>query len=239
VPALAELDAAEESATAFREQPVGTVRLNVPSLAAHLLFNEGLERFTREFPRVHLEISVEDGFSDIVAAGFDAGIRLGHRVHRDMIALRVTADLRVAVAGSPAYFSSRETPLTPEDLHRHACLNYRWSGSGAVYRWSFAKDGQVKEMAVEGPLTLNDTHLMVAAALEGVGLVCLLEGRLQEHLDSGRLVRVLEDWCAPFPGFFLYYPGRRQMPPPLRALITYLQREAGLQGTHISLSRTE
>lgn len=223
VPAFAELDAAEESATVFREQLVGTVRLNVPSLAAYLLFQEGLGSFAREFPGVHLDITVEDGFTDIVAAGFDAGIRLGHRVHRDMIAVRVTPDLRVAVAGSPDYFNDRGMPVVPDDLHQHACLNYRWSVSGAVYRWTFAKDGQVKEIAVEGPLTLNDTNLIVAAALEGAGIVCMLEGRLQEHIDSGRLIRVLEDWCAPFPGFFLYYSGRRQMPQALRALITHLQ----------------
>lgn len=224
VPAFAELDAAEESATMFREQLVGTVRLNLPSLAAHILFGEGLGRFTRDFPGVNLELTVEDGFSDIVAAGYDAGIRLGESVHRDMIAVRVTPDLRVAIAGSPSYLSSCEIPVTPDDLHRHACISYRWSVSGAVYRWPFAKDGQVKEVAVEGPLTVNHTNLMVAAALEGVGLVCLLEQRVKEHLDSGRLVRVLEDWCAPFPGFFLYYSGRRQMPPALRALITHLQR---------------
>src|SRR5688572_16522585 len=217
VPAFAELEAAEESATVFRDQLVGTVRLNLPSLAAHVLFGEGLGRFTRDYPSVHLEMTVDDGFTDIVAAGFDAGIRLGHHVHRDMIAVRVTPDLRVAVAASPAYLRSRGVPATPDDLHQHDCINYRWSGSGAVYRWPFSKDGQVKEVAVEGPLTMNDTNLIVAAALDGAGLACVLEDRLEEHLDSGRLVRVLEDWCAPFPGFFLYYSGGRQMPQALRA----------------------
>ena len=227
VPAFAELDAAEESATVFRDQLVGTVRLNVPSLAAYVLFGEGLGRFARDFPGVRLEITVEDGFSDIVAAGFDAGIRLGERVHRDMIAVRVTPDLRVAVVGSPAYLDSRGVPLVPDDLHHHSCVNYRWSVSGAAYRWPFAKDGHVKEVAVEGPFVVNDTNLLVAAALDGAGLACLMEGRVQEHLASGRLVRVLEDWCAPFPGFFLYYSGRRQMPSALRAVITHLQRGAG------------
>jgi DNA-binding transcriptional LysR family regulator len=227
VPAFTELDQAEEAATMFRDQLVGTVRLNVPSLAACLLFEVGLGQFAREFPGVHLEITVDDDLSDVVAAGFDAGIRLGHRVHSDMIAVRVTPDLRVAVAGSPTYLSSRGTPVTPEDLHQHDCLNYRWSTSGAVYRWMFAKDGQVKEIAVKGPLTANDTNLLVSAALEGAGLVCMLEGRLQKHLDSNRLVRVLEDWCAPFPGFYLYHPGRRQMPQALRALITFLQHRVG------------
>lgn len=224
VPAFAELDAAEETAVLFREQPVGTVRLNLPSLAAYVLFGEGLGRFARDFPGVNLEMTVEDGFTDIVAAGFDAGIRLGHRVHRDMLAVRVTPDLRVVVAGSPDYLRSRGTPVTPDDLHGHSCINYRWSASGAVYRWTFARDGQVREVAVEGPLIANDTNLIVAAALDGAGLTCMLEKRIQKHLDSGRLVRVLDDWCAPFPGFFLYYSGRRQMPQALRALITYLQR---------------
>lgn len=226
VPAFAELDAAEEAATTFREQIVGTVRINLTGLAAHILFGEGLGRFTRDFPGVNLEITVEDGLTDVVAGGFDAGIRIGQQVHRDMIAVRVTPDLRVAVVGSPAYFNSREIPVTPDDLHQHACINYRWSASGATYRWAFSNGEQAKEVAVEGPLTMNDTELIVAAALDGAGLACVLEERVRDDLDSGRLVRVLEDWCAPFPGFFLYYSGRRQMPQALRALITYLQRGA-------------
>lgn len=224
VPVFAELDAAEESASSFREQVVGTVKLNMPSLAAYILFDEGLGRFTRDLPGVRLEITVEDGFTDIVAGGFDAGIRIGDRIHRDMIAVPVTPDVRMAVVGSPAYFSKHGTPATPDELGQHACISYRWSDSGAVCPWTFSRDGQVKEIAVEGPLTVNDTNLMVAAALDGAGLICLLEGRLQQHLDSGRLVRVLQDWCAPFPGFFLYYSGRRQIPQALRSLIAYLQR---------------
>lgn len=222
--AFAELDRAEESATVFRDQLVGTVRLNLPSLAAYLLFEAGLGQFSRQFPRLCLDIVVDDDFSDVVADGFDAGIRLGHQVHRDMIAVRVTPDLRVAIAGSPDYFRSRARPAVPDDLHQHDCLNYKWSESGSLCRWQFAKGEQIKEIAVDGPLISNDTNLLIAAALDGVGLVCMLEGRLQKHLDSGQLVRVLEDWCQPFPGFYLYYPGRRQMPPALRALITFLQR---------------
>ena len=223
VPAFAELEAAEQSAIAYRDQIAGTVRLNIPSLAAHLLFSECLGTFTQDYPGIKLEIVVEDGLSDVTAAGFDAGIRQGHTVHRDMIAVRVTPDLRVAVAGSPSYFAGRSPPVVPDDLQQHVCLNYLWSGSGAIYHWNFANGDQAREVSVAGPLTTNDTHLLVDAALDGAGLVCLLEDRLEHHFESGRLVRVLSDWCAPLPGFFLYYSSRRQMPQALRALITRLQ----------------
>lgn len=222
LPAFADLDAAEEAASTFRDQPTGVVRLNLPSLAADMLFGRSFGRFVRDLPGVRLELTVEDGFTDIVADGFDAGIRLGERVHRDMIAVRLTPDLRVAVVGAPAYLASRPPPQTPEDLYEHACINYRWLESGAVHRWTFSKADKVLEVSVDGPLTLNDTNLIVAAALDGVGLACLLENRVAEQLADGRLVRVLEDWCQPFSGFFLYYPGRRHMPPAMRALIQFL-----------------
>lgn len=223
VPAFAELSAAEEAASTFQHEPAGTVRLNLPSLAARMLFGQSFGRFTETYPGVRLELTVDDSLTDIVAGGFDAGVRLGGRVHRDMIAVRVTPDLRTAIVGSPNYFASRPAPETPDDLREHACINYRWSETGALYRWKFAKPGQMLDVAVEGVLTLNDTNLIVAAALDGVGLACLLESRVNDHLADGRLVRVLEDWCQPFPGFFLYYPGRRQMPPAMRALIDFLR----------------
>ena len=223
-PALAALEEVEQAATSFREGVMGTVRLNVPSMAAHLLFGEGLADFAREYPSVRLEIVVDDDLRDIVGAGFDAGIRLGHQVHRDMIAVRMTGKLRVTVAGSPAYLAARGVPQTPDDLHGHDCINYRWAQTGAAYRWPFVKGGQTREIAVEGPLATNDTHLMIAAALGGTGLVCLLEARLDKELESGALVRVLGDWCTSLPEFYLYYPSRRQLSPALRALIGHLQK---------------
>ncbi len=225
-PALAALDHVEQAATDFREGVIGTVKLNVPSMAAHLLFNDGLGDFAREQPGVRLEIIVDDDLSDIVGVGFDAGIRLGHQVHRDMIAVQVSGELRVAVAGAPAYLEARGAPQSPDDLHHHDCINYRWAHTGASYRWPFVKDGQTKEVAVEGPLASNDTHVMIDAALEGAGLVCLLERRLERHLESGALRSVLEGWRATLPAFFLYYPSRRQMPLALRALIDHLKKRA-------------
>ena len=166
---------------------------------------------------------MDDGLTDIVAGGFDAGVRPGERLQRDMVAVRITPDLRTAVVASPAYLAVRSPPLTPEDLQHHACINYRWSGGGVLYRWPFEREGKAFDVQVEGPLTLNDTDLILAAALDGVGLACLLEDRVAGDLAAGRLVRVLEDYSPTFPGFFLYYAGRRQTPPALRALIDVLQ----------------
>lgn len=207
--------------------PSGTVRLNVPRMAAQMVLAPLFGRFARAYPAILFDISVDDGLTDIVARGFDAGVRLGESVQRDMVAVQITPNLRTAIVGSPSYFAVHPVPQTPQDLRGHACINYRWVGSGALCRWEFERDGQVLEVAVEGPLTLNDPDLIVGAALDGVGLACAIETQVAGHLAEGRLVRVLADWCPPFPGFFLYYPGRRHMPGSLRALIDFL-KEFGL-----------
>lgn len=222
-PAFADIAGAVGAVSAFRNRPSGTVRVNLPKLAAQMALAPAFGRFARAYPEVRLELTVDDGLTDIVAGGFDAGIRPGERVQRDMVAVRVTPDLRTAVVGSPGYLASRPRPHTPRNLRGYACINYRWAGSRALYRWPFGKAGEALEVAVEGPLTLNDTDLILAAALDGVGLACLLESAVAGHVAAGRLVRVLEEWCQPFPGFFLYYPGRRQVPTALRALIDFLQ----------------
>ena len=222
-PAFAEIAGAVGAVSAFRDRPSGTVRVNLPKLAAQMVLAPAFGRFAQAYPEVRLELTVDDGLMDIVAGGFDAGIRPGERVQRDMVAVRVTPDLRTAVVGSPGYFASRPRPHTPRNLRDHACINYRWAKSGALYRWPFGKSGEALEVAVEGPLTLNDTDLILAAALDGVGLACLLENTVAGHVAAGRLVRVLEEWCQPFPGFFLYYPGRRQVPTALRVLIDFFR----------------
>ena len=222
-PAFTDIACAVEAVRGHHDQPSGTVRINLPKLAAHSVLASAFGRFARAYPEVRLEVTVDDGLTDIVAGGFDAGVRPGERLQRDMVAVRITPDLRTAVVGSPAYFATRSAPLTPENLQDHACINYRWSGSGALYRWPFAREGEAFDVQVEGPLTLNDTDLILAAALDGVGLACLLEDRVAPDVAAGRLVRVLEDWSPIFPGFFLYYAGRRQTPPALRALIDFLQ----------------
>ena len=221
-PAFTDIAGAVESVRAYHDRPSGTVRINLPKLAAHRVLAPAFGRFARAYPEVRLEVTVDDGLTDIVAGGFDAGVRPGERLQRDMVAVRITPDLRTAVIGSPAYLAVRPLPLTPEDLQHHACINYRWSG-GALYRWPFEREGKAFDVQVEGPLTLNDTDLILAAALDGVGLACLLEDRVAEDLAAGRLVRVLEDYSPTFPGFFLYYAGRRQTPPALRTLIDFLQ----------------
>ena len=222
-PAFADIAGAVETVNAVRARPTGTVRLNVPRMAAQMALAPAFGGFTRLYPDVHLDVTVNDGFADVVAAGFDAGIRLGESVHRDMVAVRVTPDLCMAVVGSPGYFASRPAPRTPRDLRDHACIGYRWVGSGALCRWEFEQESQAFEVAVEGPLTLNDPDLIVGAALDGVGLAYAIESQVADHLAAGRLMRVLEKWCPPFPGFFLYYPGRRHTPAALRALIDFLR----------------
>jgi DNA-binding transcriptional LysR family regulator len=222
-PAFANIAEAIEDLNTIRDRPSGIVRLNVPRMAAHMVLAPAFGRFNQAYPDVHLEVAVEEAFTDIVARGFDAGVRLGESVQRDMIAVRITPDLRIAIVCSPDYLAGRFVPDSPRDLREHACIGYRQPASGARYRWEFARDGQEIEVAVEGPLTLDDPDLMIAAALDGLGLAYAMEGRVTEHLSSGRLVRVLTDWCPPFPGFFLYYPSRRQMPAALRALIDFLR----------------
>ena len=222
-PAFADIAGAVEAVGAYRDKPSGTVRLNLPRLAAHRVLAPAFGRFAHAFPDVRLDVTVDDDLTDIVAGGFDAGVRPGERLQRDMVAVRITPDLRTAVVGSPGYLACRPVPRKPEDLQDHACINYRWSRSGVLYRWPFEREGERFDAQVEGPLTLNDTDLIQAAALDGVGLACLLEDRVAPDVAAGRLVRVLEDFSPAFPGFFLYYAGRRQTPPALRALIDFLR----------------
>jgi DNA-binding transcriptional LysR family regulator len=217
-PALLDIADAVEDVNAFRDTPTGTLRLNVPRPAAHLLLAPVMARFLRANPQMHLEIVADDGLVDIVSAGFDAGIRLGESLERDMIAVAIGPLQRFAIVGSPAYFDGREKPRTPADLRDHACIRYRFP-SGVLYRWKFEKRGRALEVDVDGPLTLGEPELMARAALDGVGLALAFEGYVEAPIAAGRLVRVLADWCPTFPGFHLYYPSRRQVPAGLRAFI--------------------
>ncbi|HVR49047.1 MAG TPA: LysR family transcriptional regulator [Pseudorhodoferax sp.] len=221
-PAFADIRGAVEAASGTPEHPVGTVRLNMPKLAARVL-TPRLARFAIAHPAIQLELKTEDSFSDIVAGGFDAGVRPGESLHADMVAVRVTPDLRLAIVGAPAYFAAHKPPRTPRDLARHRCINYRFATSGAMYRWPFARRGVSIDVLAPGSLTLDDSDLVVAAALHGAGLGCTLLEHVAEHIATGRLLRVLEGWCPPFPGFYLYYAGRRQLPAPLRTLIEFLR----------------
>src|SRR5919205_2287241 len=203
----------------------GRLRLLIPRLAALRVLGPKLGQFARDYPDVVLDVSTDETRLDLVAAGFDAGVQYGEFIQRDMIAVRVSADDRPAIVASPAYFDEHARPTSPHDLLQHRCVNYR-HGSGEVYRWELDKGDQSVAVAVNGPLITNDIGLLTRAALDGVGLTFMSQEQAQPHLESGALVRVLEDWCPPFPGFFLYYPSRKQQPAALAALIDTLRLQS-------------
>jgi DNA-binding transcriptional LysR family regulator len=221
LPALEQFTAAFSELDELRDEPTGTLRISLPRVAMTTIVAPLLREFYGAYPQIHLELIADDRFVDLVGEGFDAGIRLGESLAQDMIAVRATRDQRTAVVGSPQYFERNPRPLQPADLHRHHCLRFRFS-SGAIYRWEFGRSGQEFEIDVDGPLICNDNALMHGAAKQGLGLAHLMEDLVREDLESGALVRVLEDWCPPFPGFYLYYPSRAQMPLKLRVLIDFL-----------------
>ena len=227
-PALAELADAVEALDETRDHPAGTLRVTLPRIANELLVLPHLGEFARRYPQIQLELALDDGFTDLVAEGFDAGIRLGQSIAQDMVAVPLGGDVRIAVAAAPSYFAHRPKPRTPDDLAAHDCLHYRFATSGGIYRWEFAQPGdprRVFNVQTRGHFVTNDLRTMVSAAQEGVGLLHVIEDYVREQLADGRLVRVLDDWCPSFRGFFLYTPGRAQMPAKLRALIDFLQEK--------------
>ncbi len=223
-PALDDIQAALTEVGQLRAKPAGTIRLIAPPLAVAAVVSPKLASFGRSYPEVVLDITAEDNYGrDLVAGNFDAGIHLGEFLQRDMVAVRVTADQRAAIVAAPGYFDSHPKPKEPRDLTAHRCLRYRMGASGSVYRWEFEKRGKPVTVSVSGPLILSDVDLMLRATLDGVGVAFLLEDQVTGYLASGRLVRVLEDWCPPFDGFFLYYPSRRHQSPALQALVETLR----------------
>ena len=221
-PGLADIQEALDQISELRHKPAGCVRLLVPRLAGTTVLGPKLAKFTRDYPDVVLDITADDSRIDIVAGGFDAGIHFGEYIQKDMIAVRVSKDHRAAIVASPSYFKSHPKPKTPHDLLKHRCINFR-HGSAGVYRWEFDKGKKSLSVAVNGPLIVDDVETLVRAAIDGVGLAFVSDERVTAQLDSGELIRVLEDWCQPFPGFFLYYPSRRQQPAALAALINALR----------------
>jgi DNA-binding transcriptional LysR family regulator len=221
-PALGDIRGAIDLLTGLRDRPAGRLRLVVSPLAAQSVLAPKLGQFTRDYPDVVLDITSDHSRVDLVAGRFDAGIHLGEYIERDMVAVRVSLDRRPAIVGSPGYFAAHPKPDTPRDLTSHRCINFR-HGSGGIYRWELDKGKQSLTVAVEGPLIVDDVELIVRAAIDGVGLAFMAEETAAPHLASGALVRVLEDWCPPYPGFFLYYPSRRQLPAALAALIETLR----------------
>lgn len=229
-PALLDIAEALEAINEDRARPAGTLRLTVSRLGALAVLAPALPRFRTTFPDVHLDISVDDGLADVVADGFDAGIRFGESLENDMIAVPVSGPARMTVVGSPDYFARHPPPLTPYDLKNHACIRFRLPSRRSLYRWEFERDGKAVEVDVGGPLTLNDLEMATRAALDGIALTYAGVDYVAPLVAAGRLVPVLEDWLPPFPGFFLYYPSRRQMPAALRALIDTLRHGPGAEG---------
>lgn len=221
-PAVDELDAAVAEAASTRERPAGMLRINAPRTAAIRLIAPRLGRFHRDNPGVILDVTVDDALTDIVAGRFDAGIRLGELLEKDMIAVRLTGELEMMAVASPDYLARHGTPETPDELHNHACLNWRWPTDGSLYRWEFEEDGREFEIAVQGPIIANDIEVVLQAALQGLGIAYASHEWMEGWLKEGKLVRVLERYSPKFPGVYLYHPSRRQQPPALRAFIDCL-----------------
>ncbi|WP_062018121.1 LysR family transcriptional regulator [Aureimonas sp. AU4] len=223
-PALHEIDAGLAALAEARTEPSGTVRVTTFGYIAQTVLEPRLPRFLLDHPAVEVEIHVAQELTDIVAAGFDAGIRFGDTVERDMVAVRVGPDLRTVVVGTPDYFERFAPPETPADLARHRCLCHRLASAGGLLPWEFERDGREVQVRVTGPLIADDDGgLALAAVRAGAGLGYMMEESVAADIASGRLVQVLADWCPPFSGCHLYHPSRRQTPPALRALIDVLR----------------
>jgi DNA-binding transcriptional LysR family regulator len=212
-PRLAEIEAELSALSDLRDRPAGNIRITAGEHAANAILWPALQRVLPDHRDIHVEVIVDYGLTDIVAERFDAGVRLGEQVAKDMIAVRIGPDMRMAVVGSPAYFERRKRPQTPRDLTGHDCVNLRLPTYGGLYAWEFEKNGRELHVHVEGQLVFNNIALRLNAALTGLGLAYLPEDQVQAHIASGRLVHVLADWCPSFPGYHLYYPSRRQSSP--------------------------
>src|SRR6476659_8907222 len=222
-PAISEIGGALEDLNQERQRPVGRLRIYAIHLAASAVIAPIWRRFLSTYPDVHLELAVGAAPIDIVAKGFDAGIGPRDRVPADMIAVRVMGPMKIAVVGAPAYFARRRRPRTPEDLSRHSCVQYRRATDGNVFVWPFERKRKTHRISVDGPVMVDDPELAVRAAVDGLGIAYTIEALAEPFLRSGQLARILEDWSPSIEGLFLYYPGRRQVPAALRALIDMIR----------------
>jgi DNA-binding transcriptional LysR family regulator len=222
-PVLEDFAGALDSINAFRDKPAGVLRLTVPPPVATLMLAPLLARFLAQYPTIDLEISVDAALTDIVAGRFDAGIRAGERLERDMIAVRIGQEMRGVLVASPNYLARHPLPMTPRDLEAHNCIRFRFP-SGIIVPWQFERRGKKVELAPEGTLTINDPDLAIRAAVDGVGILYTAVGYAAADIKGGRLVPLLEDWGLPSNAIFLYYPSRRQVPAPLQAFIEFLRQ---------------
>jgi DNA-binding transcriptional LysR family regulator len=222
-PKFEEIDAELASLNELREKPAGTIRITTAEHAAQTVLWPKLARFLPNYPDIKVEITTDYGLRDIVADRYDAGVRLGEQVAKDMIALRISPDLRIAVVGSPTYFAGRDIPRTPQDLLSHTCINLRLPTYDSTLIWEFEKDGKDLNVHVEGQVAFSSGSQILNACLLGFGLAYIPEDMVEAHLIERRLIRVLDDWCAPFQGYHLYYPSRRQSSPAFNLLVNALR----------------
>jgi len=222
-PRFEEIETELAALSELRDKPAGTIRITAGEHSANQILWPVLARLLPDYPDIKVEIIVDYGLTDIVAERCDAGIRLGEQVAKDMIAVRIGPDMRMAVVGAPSYFAQYKPPQTPQDLTAHNCINIRLPTRGGLYAWEFEKDGREVKVRVEGPLVFNNLALRLNAVLAGIGLAYLPEDQVTAHIAEGRLVRVLADWCPPFPGYHLYYPHRRQSSPAFALLVDALR----------------
>jgi DNA-binding transcriptional LysR family regulator len=220
-PALERIEHAVAETRKQRERPAGRIRLVMPSRATQMVLMPKLAEFVRNYPEIVLEVTSSNGPVDLVAGEFDAGIQIGEYIQRDMIAVSVTGEMRLAVVGTPEYFASHEIPRKPPDLKDHACIGFRFSSG--LYRWEFEKGRKSVTVSPEGPISFDDPDLVIKAVLQGIGIGTMMEEPIKALIAEGRLIQVLRDWCPVFPGYFLYYPSRRNQPAALAALIRTLR----------------
>lgn len=225
-PALDNIRQQLDNLSEFRDRPSGTIRITTPDHAAQTVLWPVVDEFLRQYPDVQIEIDADTSFTDIVAERFDAGVRLGEQVAKDMIAVRIGPQLRMAVIASPSYFAAHGKPKTPHDLTNHKCINLRMRSSGGLYVWEFEKGGQAVNVRVEGQITFNGAAPILEAVRAGHGIAFVMEDRAKPLLDSGEVIRVLESWCPPFDGYHLYYPSRRQPTPAFTLLVEALRFRA-------------
>lgn len=222
-PRFDEIEADIAALSEFREKPAGNIRITTGEHAAGAILWPALATLLPDYPDVRVEITIDHGLTDIVSERYDAGVRLGEQVAKDMVAVRIGPDMRMAVVGAPSYFTRRAQPKTPQDLIAHDCINLRLPTSGGLYAWELERGKRQLKVRVEGQLVFNNIALRLNAALAGFGLACIPEDQVQEHLADGRLIRVLADWCPPFTGYHLYYPSRRQPTPAFALLVDELR----------------
>ncbi|HEX5022144.1 MAG TPA: LysR family transcriptional regulator [Candidatus Binatia bacterium] len=222
-PRFEEIEGELKALSALRDKPAGTIRITATDYPADTILLPKLAKFLPQYPDIKVEITIDYGLTDIVAQRYDAGVRWGEQVAKDMIAVRIGPDMRIAVVGAPSYFAKRSPPKTPQDLTDHICINLHLPTYGGLYAWEFEKGSRELRVRVEGQLVLNGTTQVLNAALAGFGLAYVPEDLAQPHVGQGRLKRVLEDWCPPFYGYHLYYPSRRHSSPAFALLVDALR----------------